>query len=140
MIENPQPAWLPLLLLALPGIGFAACALNETFFSREDRPLCTIPALGMVLVLLPTHVLALAFGSLSLGLTLAWGIVGVVGYAWIATHWREFFATLLIDRTAWTRSFGLAAAPTLPIVLPTILLNFHDEGYFNVHQAIIAHL
>ena len=140
MIENPQPAWLPLLLLTLPGIVFAACALNEIVFPREDRPLCTIPAIGMVLALLPTHVLALALGSLSLGLTLAWSMVGVVGYAWIARHWRAFFATVLIERAGWTRKFGIAAAATLPIVLPTILLNFHDEGYFNAHQAIIAHL
>jgi hypothetical protein len=90
MIENPQPAWLPLLLLALPGIVFAACALNETVFPREDRPLCTIPAIGMVLALLPTHVLALALGSLSMGLTLAWSMVGVVGYAWVARRWRGF--------------------------------------------------
>jgi hypothetical protein len=127
MIENPQPAWLPLLLLALPGIVFAACALNETVFPREDRPLCTIPAIAMVLALLPTHVLALTLGSLRMRLAVAWSVVGVVGYAWIATNWREFFATLLNERAGWTRKLGIALAATLPIVLPTILLNFHDE-------------
>jgi hypothetical protein len=29
---------------------------------------------------------------------------------------------------------------SIPIVLPTILLNFHDETFFNGHHAIIAHL
>ena len=51
----------------------------------------------------------------------------------IATNWREFFATLLNERAGWTRKLGIALAATLPIVLPTTLLNFHDEGYFNVH-------
>src|SRR5215468_10483839 len=97
MIENPQPTWLPLLLLAIPGIGFAACALNDALFPRENRPLCTIPAIGAVLALLPTHLLALAFASLSAGLAVAWSGVGIVGYMWITRHWREF-------RSAFSRS------------------------------------
>src|SRR5438105_3250236 len=140
MIENPQPTWLPLLLLALPGIVFAACALNDILFPPENRRLCTIPAIGLVLALLPTHVLALAFGSLSMGLTLAWSAIGLVGYAWISKHWKEFFASVLIDRAGRMRRLGIAAAATLPIILPTIMLNFYDEAYFNQHHAIVAHL
>ena len=79
MIENPQPAWLPLLLLALPGIGFAAFALNKALFPPTDRPLCTIPGIGLVITLLPTHVLALTFGSLNVGLAVAWNLVGAAG-------------------------------------------------------------
>jgi len=40
-----------------------------------------------------------------------------------------------LQRKLWVT--GLA---TLPIIPPTILLNFHDEAYFNGHFAIIAHL
>src|SRR5438046_10721295 len=72
MIENPQPSWLPFLLLALPGIGFAAYAVNKFLFPNDDRPLCTVGAIGLVLALLPTHLLALATGSLNLGLAGAW--------------------------------------------------------------------
>src|SRR5215469_10770081 len=140
MIENPQPAWLPLLLLLMPGIGFTAYALNKVLFPEDNRPLCTIPAIGIVLVLLPTHALALMFASLSTGLTLAWGLVGVAGYAWIAGHWREFRHSLSLRDSTWRRRLGIAALTTLPIVLPTILLNFHDEANFNGHFAIIAHL
>jgi hypothetical protein len=140
MIENPQPAWLPLLLLLMPGIGFAAYALNKALFPEDNRPLCTIPAIGIVLALLPTHALALMFASLSTGLTLAWGLVGVAGYAWIARHWGEFRSALSDEHAGRARKLGIAALTTLPIVLPTILLNFHDEAYFNGHFAIIAHL
>jgi hypothetical protein len=140
MIENPQPTWLPLLLLALPGILFASCALNETVFPRENRPLCTIPAIGMVLALLPTHVLALALGSLSVGLTLAWSMVGVVGYAWIIRHWPRIRFSVSIDGSDTARKLGIGALSAIPIILPTILLNFHDEAYFTEHHAIIAHL
>jgi hypothetical protein len=73
VIENPHPGWLPLLLLAVPGIGFAAFALNTALFPEDNRPLCAIPAIGIVLALLPTHVFALTLTSLSAGLTLAWG-------------------------------------------------------------------
>jgi len=137
MIENPQPVWLPLLLLAMPGIGFAACALNDALFPRENRPLCTIPAIGIVLALLPTHLLAMAFASLSTGLAVAWSIIGIVGYAWIIRHWREF-------RSAFSHSqAGLQPKPwvtgfvTLPIVLLAVFLNYSDEAY---HHAITAHL
>ena len=90
MIENPQPSWLPLLLLALPGIGVASYALNKALFPSDDRPVCTVPAIGLVLTLLPTHALALALGSLSIGLVVAWSITGGAGYAWFSRHWREF--------------------------------------------------
>src|SRR3954447_3819469 len=76
MIENPQPSWLPFLLLALPGIGFAAYAVNKFLFPNDDRPLCTVGAIGLVLALLPTHLLALATGSLNLGLAGAWIGIG----------------------------------------------------------------
>jgi len=89
LIDNPQPVWLPLLLLAMPGIGFAAYAVNDALFPRENRPLCTIPAIGIVLALLPTHLLALTFASLSTGLAVAWTVVGIAGYGWITHHWRE---------------------------------------------------
>jgi hypothetical protein len=71
MIDNPQPAWLPLLPFAVPGLLYAAAALNRAIFPGDDRPLCTIPAVALVLALLPTRILALAFGSLSLGLSIA---------------------------------------------------------------------
>ena len=140
MIDNPQPPWLPILLLALPGIAFAALALNQAIFPRGERPLCTIPAVGIVLALLPTHVLALAFGSLSVGLTGAWSVVGLAGYVWVAQHWREARIAISQGRTGRAGRLGVAALVTLPIVLPTILLDFHDETYFNGHHAIIAHL
>jgi hypothetical protein len=139
MIENPQPGWLPLLLFALPGIGFAAYALNEALFPGDDRPLCTIPAIGIVLALLPTHILALASGSLTLGLTAGWSVVGAVGYLWIAGHRCDFRASLSGPAGLGGR-LGIAALATLPIVLPTVLANFADEANFNGHDAIIAHL
>jgi len=139
VIDNPQPAWLPLLLLALPGIAAAAYAVNETVFPSGLRPLCTIPAIGIVAALLPTHVLALSFGSLTIGLTAAWSIAGVAGYVWIVRHWREFGSTLIESSDA-ARRLGIAALSAVPIVLPTILLNFFDDAYFNGHEAIIAHL
>jgi hypothetical protein len=140
VIENPQPDWLPLLLLAVPGIGFAAYALNKNLFPDHDRPLCTIPAIGIVLALLPTHAISLKLGSLSIGLTLAWSVIGIAGYAWIATHWREFrFDHLKMYPTSTCR-VGIAVLATLPIVPATILLNFHDEAYFNGHFSIIAQL
>jgi hypothetical protein len=140
VIENPQPAWLPLLLLALPGIGFAAHAVNQIIFPRDDRPLCTVPAIGLVLALMPTHVIALTFGSLTIGLTVAWSVVGVLGYAWLARHWREVRFAVSIEHGGWARRLGIAALATLPIILPTILANFSDEANFNGHHAIIAHL
>jgi hypothetical protein len=140
MIENPQPAWLPLFLLVLPGIAFSAFAINQAIFPHGERPLCTVPAIGIVLALLPTHALALAFGSLTLGLAAAWTVIGVAGYVWIYQHWREFRFTLAIEHPGWARRLGIAALATLPIVLPTILLNFYDEANFNGHHAMIAHL
>jgi hypothetical protein len=62
MIENPQPAWLPVLLLAFPGIVFTAFALNRAIFPRDDQPLRTVPALAVA---------AVAFGNLSTGLAIA---------------------------------------------------------------------
>jgi hypothetical protein len=140
MIENPQPAWLPLLLLAVPGMGFAAYALNEALFPSDDRPRCTIPAIAMVLALLPTHVLALTFGSLSAGLAAAWSIIGAAGYAWMAVHRREFASALSIRHELWPRRLGIALLATLPIVAPTILLNYSDETAASGHQTLIAHL
>jgi hypothetical protein len=92
MIENPQPAWLPLLLLALPGIGFATCFLNAAIFPVRGRPLCTIPVMGMVLGLLPIHILASATGSLSIGLAVAWTVIALTGYAWIVSWPRTVHA------------------------------------------------
>jgi hypothetical protein len=140
MIENPQPLWLPLLLFAVPGIGFLACALNRALFPPEDRLLCTIPAIGIVLALLPTHILALASGSLSFGLAAAWSILGATGYLWIVWHRRDFLASQSDGHPALMRRLAIAALASLPIVLPTILANFYDEAHFNGHDAIIAHL
>jgi hypothetical protein len=137
MIENPQPAWLPLILLALPGIGFAAYALNDALFPRENRPACTIPAIGIVLALLPTHLLALAFASLSAGLSVAWSVVGIVGYVWITRHWQEFRSALSHPQAELRRKLWITTLATLPIVPLTIFLNYSDEAY---HHAIIAHL
>jgi hypothetical protein len=140
MIENPQPAWLPILLLALPEIGFTAYALNGALFPSDDRPLCTIPAIGLVLALLPTHILALAFGSLSIGLAIAWGGVGAVGYFWIVRNWKKFHSALLLDRTGRARKLGITAVATIPILPAVILFNFFDEVSLTGHQAMIAHL
>lgn len=140
MIENPQPGWLPVLILALPGMAFAAFAINEAIFPQDDRPFCTIPAIGLVLALLPTHVLALVLGSLSVGLAAAWGITGVAGYAWIVRHWRESRSALRIDHAGWGCKLSITMLATLPIILPTILLNFHDETPYGAHFSHIAHL
>ena len=139
MIENPQPAWLSLLLFALPGITFAAFAINEAVFSQTNRPLCTVPAIGIVLALMPTHLLALAFGSLTVGLSGAWVAVAVAGYLWAAWRGRRFRGAIAVDGAGRTR-LGIAFLATIPIVLPTILFNFFDEVSFNGHLAIIAHL
>jgi hypothetical protein len=140
VIENPQPVWLTVLLAALPGIAFAAFALNNAIFPRDNRPFCTIPAIGLVLALLPTHLLALVSGSLTIGLAAAWSIIGVVGYAWIARHWRECRSALWADHTGWASKLFITLLATLPIILPTILLNFHDETPYELHFAKIAHL
>jgi hypothetical protein len=140
MIDNPQPGWLPLLLFAIPGLLYAAAALNSAIFPSNDRPLCTIPAVALVLALLPTHILALAFGSLSIGLSIAWGLIGTAGYVLMFWGQRGNGRAFQIERSAWTKRLGIAALSTIPIVLPTILLNFHDEAYFNEHFAMIAHL
>jgi hypothetical protein len=140
MIENPQPSWMPALLLALPGIGFAAYAVNQIIFPNDARPFCTIPAIGLVLALLPTHVLALVLGSLSIGLAVAWTVVGVAGYGWVANHWREFRSALSTEEVDGVRRLAIAGLATLPIVVPTVLANFTDEANFNGHDAIIAHL
>jgi len=140
MIENPQPLWLPLLLLSVPGILLAASALNQLVFPPDDRPRCTIPAIALVLALLPSHVLALAVGSLAFGLATAWGVIGAAGYAWIGWCRWHFHSTPSIGRVIRSDKLPIALLSTLPIVLPTILLNFFDEGYFNGHHAIIAHL
>jgi hypothetical protein len=140
MIDNPQPAWLPLLLLALPGIAFAAYAVNEAVFPHGARPLCTVPAIGMVLALLPTHMLALACGSLTIGLAVAWVVAGTAGYVWILRYWRDFWCRTSPQRADMAQRLGIAVLSTAPIVLPTILLNFFDDAYFNGHEAIIAHL
>jgi hypothetical protein len=140
MIENPQPAWLPLLLLTLPGIAFAACSLNAAIFPVSGRPVCTIPVIGMVLALLPTHILASATGSLSIGLAVAWTVIALTGYAWIVSRPRAVYALFFHEYSGLSRRLAIAGLATIPIILPTILLNFHDETYFNQHHAIIAHL
>ena len=137
MIENPQPTWLPVLLLALPGIGFAAYALNEALFPPNDRPLCTIPAIGIVLALLPTHLLALAFASLSTGLAVAWGIIGIAGYAWITRHRWELRSAFSHSQDGVQHKLWITGLASLPIVFLAIFLNYSDEAY---HHAIIAHL
>src|SRR3954453_5116497 len=108
MIENPQPAWLPILLLALPGIACAAFALNQAVFAPDNRPFSTVPAIGIVLALLPTHLLALVFGSLTVGLTAAWALVGLAGYAWIAQYWRDFRSSLWAQRAGCLQRLGIA--------------------------------
>jgi len=140
MIENPQPAWLPVLLLALPGIAFAAFALNNAIFPCNDRSLSTIPAIGIVIALLPTHVLALAFGSLSTGLALAWGAIGASGYLWVVRNSREFRFALARVHPGLARKCWITALATFPVIPPTILFNFFDEVSPNGHLAIIAHL
>jgi hypothetical protein len=137
MIDNPQPIWLVLLLLAFPGVVLSACAVNSTIFPPEGRPLSTIPAIVLVLALLPTHFLALAFGSLNIGVVTAWTIIGLAGYAWSGYHWQNFRFTLGSERT---RKLAIALISSCLIVAPTILLNFHDEDGFNEHHAIIANL
>ena len=132
MIENPQPAWLPLLLLALPGMAFGAYAVNGIIFPRDEQPLCTIPATSLVLALLPTHVLALAFGSLSIGLAVAWTAIGVAGYAWMVRYWKEFCSGISIERASSVRRVGVGALDTLPIFLPGVLASFHREANFLV--------
>jgi hypothetical protein len=140
VIENPQPVWLPLLLAALPGIVFAAFGLNNAIFPRDNRPFCTIPAIGLVLALLPTHLLALAFGSLTIGLSIGWSAVGAAGYAWTLRNPQDFRSAASVVRPALAHRAAIAALVTVPIIAPTILLNFHDEAFFNGHHAIIAHL
>ena len=140
MIENPQPAWLPFLLLALPGIAFAACSLNAAIFPVRGRPLCTIPAIGMVLALLPTHILALVTGSLSIALAVAWTVIALAGYAWILSRPRTVDSLFSGEYPGLLRRLAIAALATIPIIPLTILLNIHDETYFNQHHAIIAHL
>lgn len=98
MIDNPQPTWLPFLVLALPGIAFAAYAVNNAIFPVDNRPLCTIPAIGIVLALLPAHIIALTVGSLTIGHSIAWTIVGAVGYRWIVRHWRELKFIVSVGR------------------------------------------
>jgi hypothetical protein len=137
MIENPQPAWMPILLITLPGLAFAAFALNEAIFPRGDRSLSTIPAICIVIALLPAHILALACGSLTIGLALAWSALGTAGYAWIIRHRQEFYSAISMDRARRMRRLAIVALATLPIALPTILLNYSDEAY---HHAIIAQL
>ena len=140
MIENPQPAWLPFLLLALPGIAFAACSLNAAIFPVRGRPLCTIPAIGMVLALLPTHILALVTGSLSIALAVAWTVIALAGYAWILSRPRTVDSLFSGEYPGLLLRLAIAALATIPIIPLTILLNIHDETYFNQHHAIIAHL
>src|ERR1700730_10075562 len=115
MIENPQPAWLPLLLFALPGISFAAYAVNEMIFPRDGRPFCTIPAIGLVLALLPTHIIALAVGSLTVGLALAWSISGAAGYAVLDRHTRGSFSARSTE-TAYISAREIAAVMPIPII------------------------
>ena len=140
MIENPQPAWLPIILFTFPGLGFAAFALNQALFPREDRPLCTVPAIGIVLAILPTHVIALATGSLTIGVAVGWSLAGSAGYVWVVRHWREFSSGLSLQLAGARFKAGITAAAMLPIIPPTLLANFSDEANFNGHHAIIAHL
>jgi hypothetical protein len=137
MIDNPQPAWLMLLLLAFPGIVLAAYAINSIIFAPQERSLSTIPAVVLVLALLPTHFISLATESLSIGVGIAWSTIGISGYAWIARHWNNFHFTLGHEQI---RKLAIAILSLFPIVAPTILLNVHDEEIFNGHHAIIAHL
>jgi hypothetical protein len=140
MIQNPQPSWLPLILLALPGIAFAAFAVNQVIFPCDERPLSTVPVIGIVVALLPTHVLSLISGSLTIGLAVAWSLLGTAGYAWIIRHWRQLSSSLLRNQIDLLKKLGITALATTPIILPTILANFSDEVYFNGHDAIIAQL
>ena len=96
--------------------------------------------MALVLALLPTHILALAFGSLSIGLSSAWSLIGAAGYVLILRGERRIRPASQVERSACMKRLGIAALSTIPIVLPTILLNFHDEAYFNEHFAMIAHL
>jgi hypothetical protein len=140
MIGNPQPLWLPLLLLALPGIGFAAYAVNKAVFPPEGRPLCSIPAIGIVLALLPTHILALASGSLNIGLAVAWSAIAAAGYIWIARARKQSCSALSVLENIDPRKLGLTALATVPISIPTLMFNFFDEISLVGHQAMIAHL
>jgi hypothetical protein len=134
MIDNPQPVWLIFLLLAFPGVVLSACAVNSTIFPPEDRPLSTIPAVVLVLALLPTHFLALIFGSLSVGVAVVWTVIGLAGYAWGTRHWQNFCVALGNEHI---RKLAIATLASYPIVALTVLLNINDD---EVHQPIIAHL
>ena len=109
MIENPQPAWLPFLLLALPGIAFSACSLNAAIFPGGSRPLCTIPAIGIVLALLPTHILASLTGSLSIGLGVAWTVIAMAGYAWIVSRPHPVLSLFSNEHPGLSRRLAIAA-------------------------------
>jgi hypothetical protein len=93
-----------------------------------------------VLALLPTHVFALASGSLSFALAATWSIIGAAGYAWIIRHWRAVRSVLLVEYPGVMRKLGITAFAIIPVVLTTLLFNFSDEVEPNGHQAIIAHL
>lgn len=140
MIGNPQPIWLSLLIIALPGMIAAAYAINKAIFSGADRSLSTMPAVGLVLALLPTHLLALASGSLSVGVAISWSAIGLAGYAWIAKNWASFQVAVQKWNSGRIRKFNIALIATLPIVAVAVLLNIHDEQGGSGHLTIIGHL
>jgi hypothetical protein len=139
LIINPQPGWLPLLLFAVPGIVFAACAVNVVIFGSLAQSRSTIPALCLVIALLPTHLLALLLGSLGDGLAVAWGVVSLIGAVWGIRHRRELSDVIKLQPGDWRR-LGCAGLATIPIIAPTIVCNFWDEQAIGGHHAIIAHL
>jgi hypothetical protein len=139
LITNPQPAWLPILLLALPGIILAACAANRAIFGIAKQPRSTIPVISLMISLVPAHLAALAFGSLSYGLLFAWTPLSLAGMAWGMRHRQDLDGLIRLNQSDRYR-LGLMVLATLPVIAPTLLCNFWDEDYIGGHQAIIAQL
>jgi hypothetical protein len=139
LVINPQPAWLSILVLALPGIILAACAANQTIFGSFKQPRSTIPAMSLVIAIVPAHLMALGFGSLSYGLVVAWTPISLAGLAWGMRHRRDLRGMVMLDKSDWGR-LGATVLATAPIIGPTLFRNFWDEEFIGAHHAIIAHL
>lgn len=140
MIENPQPAALIFLLMALPGIAAVALALARRVAPAKDLALVIAPGIAVTLALLPLHFVARWLGGLASGLVVSWVPLGALGYGLLLRRglrrsMRSILGPLRLRRLA------IATFVAVAVIAPaTLFYDFHDETLYGGHHAMIANL
>jgi hypothetical protein len=141
MIATPGPAWMPWLLVLLPG-SFALARFSLLAAGLAPRTVAALtPAMFFVLLVLPTHVASLATGSIHIGATISLVASGLTGYVVLCLRTRLRWPGLAPDGAAIPKEVWMALAVTLAFISVVVFRqNIHDEVQLPSHQSITSQL